>query len=131
MGAKKKRSNVRSKSPKQRSNTISGFTEVQRGRPANHVVCDRPNLKQQTVPRQALVANGRGHVAVARGRDLGSNTGDLKDHTTEDENGTVTFTEQTLGFRFGELVSLTEEGMTIHIPANPNRRIRRRRAPLK
>jgi len=63
------------------------------------------------------------------GRGFDSNAGDLNDHTTDDENSTGTFAEETLRFRFGELLTLSEEGMTIHIPAYPNRRVRRRRPP--
>ena len=105
---------------------IQRRAKVKGRRPADNLLNRRPDPNQKPIPFSAFGAQGnlpplRVGTSPRRKR--------LQGKATNGKSCDASFTESIRRFRIGKIVILNEEGMTIHIPADPNKRIRWRRSP--
>jgi len=102
--------------------------KIKRRRPAGDLLSGGPDLNQKPIPLPRLGMDGDSFPITFETAPRGKR---LKTEATDGKRCYASFTEDVCRFCIGEIVILNEEGMTIHIPADPNKGIRRRRAPRK
>lgn len=126
--SKKNSSTQTAKSRGQILQALDRRAKIKRRWPADNLLKGRPDLNQKTVPLPALGMQ-RDPFPLTIGPSPRRKR--LQDKATDGKRCDASFTEDICRFRVGEIVILNEEGMTIHIPADPHKAVRRRRAPRK
>jgi hypothetical protein len=124
--SKEKCSTPRANSRGQALQTLDRRAKIKQRRPTDDLLNGRPDLDQKLIPLPALGMQGDPFpltfAAAPRCKRL-------ETEATDGESCHASFAKSVCRLRVGEIVILNEEGMTIHIPADPNKAIRRRRAP--